>query len=122
MDQPMPTDGEPKENAVPGQATPGAPASASRTGLPPVPDKHHGLAAKMDGQDGRPTPKPAAPAAPPPPPPPVPSALAHVRLPFEGVDHGFRGVNAEARVSPERVVEAASLLDDEGFSLDTITG
>lgn len=112
----MPTNGEP----------PG-----SRTGVPPVPDKQNAPAAGLDGQDARPTakpapaaatPKPAAPAAPPPPPPPVPSALAHVRLPFEGVDHGFRGVNAEARVSPERVVEAASLLDDEGFSLDTITG
>lgn len=65
---------------------------------------------------------PAAPAAPPPPPPPVPSALAHVPLPFQGVDFSLRGVNAEAKVSPDQVVEAARQLDKEGFALDTITG
>ena len=64
--------------------------------------------------------KPAA--APAPPPPPVPGALVHLPLSFQGVDFAARGIHAEAKVAPEEVVEAARLLDKEGFSLDTITG
>jgi NADH-quinone oxidoreductase subunit C len=48
--------------------------------------------------------------------------LAHLPLPFEGVDHSLRGYHADASVAPEQVVSAAELLGKEGFSLDTITG
>ncbi len=65
---------------------------------------------------------PAAPASPPPPPPPVPAALAHVGLPFQGADYALKGYHADATVSPDQVVAAAKALDEEGFSLDTITG
>lgn len=69
------------------------------------------------------TAKPAVPAAPPvPPPPPPPNPLPHLPLPFTGVDFSARGVNAEAAIPPEQVVEAARVLDREGFAIDTITG
>ncbi len=71
-------------------------------------------------------PKPvAAPAAPPPPPappPPVPDSLARLPIPFQGADYSLKGYHADATIAPEKVVEAAEALDDEGFSIDTITG
>jgi len=68
-------------------------------------------------------PKPAAPAQPPlPPAPPPPNPLAHLPLPFRGVDYKAKGYHCEAAVSPDQVVAAAELLDNEGLSLDTITG
>jgi NADH-quinone oxidoreductase subunit C len=48
--------------------------------------------------------------------------LARLALPFQGVDYAARGIHAEAKVGPDQVVEAARLLDKEGFSLDTVTG
>ena len=65
-------------------------------------------------------PKPAAP--PPPPAPPPPNPLAHLPLPFRGVDYAAKGYHCETTVSPDQVVAAAELLDKEGLSLDTITG
>lgn len=65
---------------------------------------------------------PPAPTAPPPPPPPVPSALANLPIAFQGVDYSLKGYNADATVTPDKVVEVANVLDKEGFSLDTITG
>ncbi len=70
-----------------------------------------------------PSPKPAAPSQPPPPPaPPPPNPLAHLSIPFKGVDYAAKGYHCEAAVSPEQVVSVAEVLDKEGLSLDTITG
>jgi NADH-quinone oxidoreductase subunit C len=78
-----------------------------------------------------PTPPPAKPAAAPapavapvapPPPPPVPAELAHVALPFQGTDFTLKGYHADATVTPDQVVSAASRMDQEGFALDSITG
>jgi NADH-quinone oxidoreductase subunit C len=67
------------------------------------------------------SPAPVAPAAPPTP-APLPNPLAHLPLPFQGVDYSLRGFHAEASVAPDQVVSAAELLGKEGFALDTITG
>jgi len=70
-----------------------------------------------------PSPKSAAPSQPPPPPaPPPPNPLAHLSIPFKGVDYAAKGYHGEATVSPDQVVAAAELLDQEGLALDTITG
>jgi len=66
--------------------------------------------------------KPAAAAAPPPPAPVLPNPLAHLSLPFHGVDYAAKGYHVEAAVAPDQVVFAAEQLDKEGLSLDTITG
>jgi len=70
--------------------------------------------------------KPAAAVAPapvaPPPPLPAPKGLAHVALPFQGADFSLKGYHADASVTPDQVVSAASKMDQEGFALDTITG
>jgi NADH-quinone oxidoreductase subunit C len=66
--------------------------------------------------------KPAAAPAPPPPAPVLPNPLAHLSLPFHGVDYAAKGYHAEATVAPDQVVFAAEQLDKEGLSLDTITG
>ncbi len=67
-------------------------------------------------------PAPPPPAAAAPPAPPLPNPLAHVPLPFQGVDYLLKGYHADATVTPDQVVSAAELLGKEGFSLDTITG
>jgi NADH-quinone oxidoreductase subunit C len=74
-------------------------------------------------------PKPAATASPQPPaasqpvPAPVlPNPLAHLSLPFHGVDYAAKGYHVEATVAPDQVVPVAEQLDKEGLSLDTITG
>ena len=70
--------------------------------------------------------RPPAPAQPPassaPPAPPPLNPLAHLPLPFKGVDYKAKGCHCEATVSPDQVVSAAELLDKEGLALDTITG
>jgi NADH-quinone oxidoreductase subunit C len=66
--------------------------------------------------------KPAAAPASPPPAPVLPNPLAHLSLPFHGVDYVANGYHVEATVAPDRVVFAAEELDKEGLSLDTITG
>src|SRR5262245_10824970 len=66
--------------------------------------------------------KPDAAPAKPVPPPPVPIALAHVTLPFQGVDYLVKGYHADAIVTPDQVVSAATKMDQEGFALDAITG
>ena len=73
------------------------------------------------------TPRPAPAAAPVPVaapvlPPPVPASLAALGLPFQGVDHTARGVHAEAVILPDQVVAAGTVMDQAGYSLDTITG
>jgi len=65
-------------------------------------------------------PTPSQPAPPPAPPPPNP--LAHLPLPFKGVDYAAKGFHCEATVSPDQVVVVAEMLDKEGLALDTITG
>ena len=65
--------------------------------------------------DGR-TPEALAPA------PVFPNPLAHLAIPFQGVDYAAKGYHVEATVAPEQVVAAAEALDQEGLALDTITG
>jgi NADH-quinone oxidoreductase subunit C len=48
--------------------------------------------------------------------------LAHLQLPFKGVDYAAKGYHCEVTVSPDQVVTVAEVLDKEGLSLDTITG
>jgi NADH-quinone oxidoreductase subunit C len=51
-----------------------------------------------------------------------PNPLAHLAIPFQGVDYSFKGYHLDASVPAEQVVAAAEALDREGFALDTITG
>jgi NADH-quinone oxidoreductase subunit C len=48
--------------------------------------------------------------------------LSHLPVPFQGVDYAGRGFHWEAAISPDQVLSTVVLLDQEGFSLDTITG
>jgi NADH-quinone oxidoreductase subunit C len=43
-------------------------------------------------------------------------------LGLQPVDYASKGYHYEAKVEPRQVVFAAEVLDEEGFSLDTITG
>jgi NADH-quinone oxidoreductase subunit C len=54
------------------------------------------------------TPAAPAPAAPP--------------SPVQAVDHAARGFDFEATVAPAQVVDAAAILDREGFAIDAVTG
>ncbi len=54
--------------------------------------------------------------------PPGSNPLAHLAIPFQPVDFAARGVHLDAQVLPEALVGAVLQLDEEGFSLDTITG
>jgi len=58
-----------------------------------------------------------APAAKPPPPPPPPSAPG-IRV----TDHTLKGYDLDVAITPDRLLAAAGLLDERGFSLDCITG
>ena len=99
---------QPKVDSAPPASPPAVPAPTAA--VPPKP-----VAATA--------PRPAAPAQPPPPPaPPAPNPLAHLPLPFKGVDYAAKGYHADATVSPDQVIAAAEVLDKEGLSLDTITG
>jgi len=65
-------------------------------------------------------PLPAAPAAAP---SPAPGAVpAAPTGPVQLVDHASRGVQLDAAVAPGQVVLAAEILNQGGFSLDTVTG
>ncbi len=103
-----PNEPQPKVDSAPSASPPAVPAPTAV--VPPKP-----VAATA--------PRPAAPAQPPPPPaPPAPNPLAHLPLPFKGVDYAAKGYHADATVSPDQVIAAAEVLDKEGLSLDTITG
>ena len=103
-----PNEPQPKVYSAPPASPPAVPAPTAV--VPPKP-----VAATA--------PRPAAPAQPPPPPaPPAPNPLAHLPLPFKGVDYAAKGYHADATVSPDLVVAVAEVLDKEGLSLDTITG
>jgi NADH-quinone oxidoreductase subunit C len=54
--------------------------------------------------------------------PAFPNPLAHLALPFKGVDYAAKGYHCEATVAPDQVVSVAEQLDKEGLALDTITG
>ena len=43
-------------------------------------------------------------------------------IPFQAVDYAAKGYHLEATVAPDEVVDVAAMLDEEGLSLDTITG
>ena len=47
-----------------------------------------------------------------------PQALGPVQI----VDYAVKGFHLDVTVPPSQVVQAAQLLDQHGFSLDTITG
>jgi NADH-quinone oxidoreductase subunit C len=51
-----------------------------------------------------------------------PNPLAHLSIPFQAVNYPLKGYHLDASVGPDQVVAAAEQLDEEGFSLDTITG
>jgi NADH-quinone oxidoreductase subunit C len=51
-----------------------------------------------------------------------PNPLAHLSISFKVVDYSQKGYHLDATVAPDQVVSAAQQLDQEGFSLDTITG
>ena len=103
-----PNEPQPKVDSAPPASPPAVPAPTAV--VPPKP-----VAATA--------PRPAAPAQPPPPPaPPAPNPLAHLPLPFKGVDYAAKGYHADATVSPDQVIAAAEVLDKDGLSLDTITG
>lgn len=90
-------------NRIFGPETPsgGAPVSAvaSAPGSPAA-----GSAAAVPGE----TPAEAVPQAPPP--------------PCREVDYGARGWHVDLQVPPDRVVEAAQVLDRHGFMLEAVTG
>jgi len=68
-------------------------------------------------------PVPVAPPSPPPAPPhPGPELLARTKIPFQVVDHSFKGYHLDATVGVDAVGEVAAELDREGFAIDTITG
>ncbi|HWX20920.1 MAG TPA: NADH-quinone oxidoreductase subunit C [Candidatus Binatia bacterium] len=54
--------------------------------------------------------------------PDLPNPLAHLPIPFQPADYNLKGYHLDASVAPAQVVAAAQQLDQEGFSLDTITG
>ena len=98
----------------------------SETPIQPEPAKP---AAQPAEKSASPAPKPAAAtpavaaaAATAAPLPPPPNPLAHLPLPFQGVDYATRGFHADATVAPEQVAAAADVMNRAGFSLDTITG
>ena len=67
------------------------------------------------------TPPVAQPAAAPTP-APQPNPLAHLPIPFQGVDYLLHGYHVDATVTPDQVVAAAKHLANDGFAIDTITG
>ena len=66
--------------------------------------------------------QPVPPPAPAPAPPPLPNPLKHLDIPFQPVDYAAKGYHLHAQVAADQVVRMATLLDQEGFALDTITG
>jgi NADH-quinone oxidoreductase subunit C len=52
----------------------------------------------------------------------LPNPLAHLSIPFQGVDYAVKGYHLAATVEPGQVVSTAEALDREGFAIDTITG
>ena len=67
--------------------------------------------------ESEPVASPAATAA-----PAFPNLLAHLPIPFQGVDYAVKGYHVEATVAPDQVVTVARQLDEDGLALDTITG
>lgn len=52
----------------------------------------------------------------------APTAPVLPPLPIQTVDHAAKGYDFDAIVAPDQVVEAARILDAQGFGLDAITG
>ena len=103
-----PNEPQPKADSALQSSPPAVPASSAA----PAPQ-----AAAAAGLQSSVTSKPTAvPAS------PLPNPLAHLPLPFKGVDYAAKGYHCEATVSPDQVVAVAEALDKEGLSLDTITG
>src|ERR1035437_8438008 len=105
---PQPQGNTPQPVPAPAPAAPAAPKVAATAGqqAPAISNQSSVIS------------KPAAAAAPPPPSPVLPNPLAHLSLPFHGVDYAAKGYHVEATVAPDQVVFAAQQLDKEGLSLD----
>lgn len=114
--KPAPVAGEGAKGQVPSAkdqapaAKPAVPA-AKPAAASPAPSVSAPTAAKPVAA----APKPAVPVVPPPPPPPPPKPVQIWK--FED-----KGLHLEVTVDPANVVEAAKLLDREGFAIDAVTG
>jgi NADH-quinone oxidoreductase subunit C len=95
----------------PPSSTPQPAASATPTAA--VPPKPAAAASPQSPATAQPAPAPA---------PVFPNPLAHLAIPFQGVDYAAKGYHVEATVAPDQVVAVAEQLDKEGLALDTITG
>lgn len=42
--------------------------------------------------------------------------------PCQVVDHGRKGIHLDVKVAADRIEEAAAILDQHGFAIDTVTG
>jgi NADH-quinone oxidoreductase subunit C len=121
---------QPKVDAAQPVSPTAAPPAGEAAGVRPSPGAATAASSGMSAVSGIATgSKPAAPgdgrtpvAQPVSAPPPLPNPLAHLSLPFHGVDYAAKGYHVEATVAPDQVVFAAEQLDKEGMSLDTITG
>ena len=74
---------------------------------------------QLVSQDAPPSPATAVAGA-----PPAPDAAASPAPPppVQIVDHAAKGFHLDVRVRPGRVVAAATLMDQNGFALDAVTG
>lgn len=52
----------------------------------------------------------------------TPSAPPLPTIPLQVTDHAAKGFHLDATVAPDQVAAAATILDYDGFALDTITG
>jgi NADH-quinone oxidoreductase subunit C len=67
-------------------------------------------------------PKPGQPAPATPPAPPAPAAPPPPAAPILITDYPAKGYHLDATVSPNQVVTAATILDQNGFAIDAVTG
>jgi NADH-quinone oxidoreductase subunit C len=113
---PTPAPAATAEGAPTGVRPSSGAATSASSGASGVPSATVGAKPAAPGDGRTPAPQPVSP------PPPAPNPLAHLPLPFKGVDYKAKGYHCEAAVSPDQVVAVAEVLDKEGLSLDTITG
>jgi NADH-quinone oxidoreductase subunit C len=73
---------------------------------------------RLVAQDPPPSPAPVAAGV-----APAPDAAANPAPPAVQItDHAAKGFHLDVRLRPGRVVEAATLMDQQGFALDAVTG
>ena len=106
----------------PGNTPQPVPAPTPAAAAPPKAAVTTGQQSSVTSHQSSVASQPSAVPTPPPPAPVLPNPLAHLSLPFHGVDYAAKGYHAQATVAPDQVVSVAEQLDKEGLSLDTITG